>query len=126
MRAVRGEGSRSLSLAEPIHRERAYCGAVARYLLGIVGVLIRAIRRVSTSFVDTYATRLLTEPPPCGGGFVESRDLVASELRLALCELEQLPWHPDWFACGQVDGSVARVACDEDFSVAEHLVIEAE
>ena len=44
MRAVRAEGSRSLSLAEPIHRERAYYDAVA---LDIVDLPIRAIRRVS-------------------------------------------------------------------------------
>src|SRR5215217_3749133 len=59
MRAVRAEGSRSMSLAEPIHRERTYYGAVA---FGVVNVLIRAIQRVSLSSFDTYATRLLTEP----------------------------------------------------------------
>jgi hypothetical protein len=48
-----------MSLAEPIHRERTYYGAVA---FGIVNVLIRAIQRVSLSSFDTYATRLLTEP----------------------------------------------------------------
>ena len=44
----------------------------------------------------------------------------------ASCEADQFFWHPAGFACGQVDAGVARVACDERFSVAKHLVIEAE
>src|SRR5215207_1224101 len=44
MRAVRAEGSRSLSLAEPIHRKSAFYDAVS---FDFVDLPIRAIRRVS-------------------------------------------------------------------------------
>ena len=47
-------------------------------------------------------------------------------LHLALCEPEQFFWHPGGFGGGQIDAGVAGVACDKDFCVAEHLVIEAE
>src|SRR5215210_1364451 len=47
-------------------------------------------------------------------------------LRLVPSKPEQFLRHPDGFTAGQVDAGVARVACDEHFSVAKHLVIEAE
>ena len=47
-------------------------------------------------------------------------------LHLALCEPDQFFWHPDGFGGGQIDAGVAGVARDEDFCVAEYLVIEAE
>ena len=58
MRAVRAEGSRSLSLAEPIHRERAYYHAFA---FGIVYVLIRATQRASPSFEASERERISRE-----------------------------------------------------------------
>src|SRR5688500_5128594 len=53
-------------------------------------------------------------------------DPAGSMLRLALSEHEQFFWHSDWFAGRQVDTGVARVACDEDFAIAENLVMKAE
>jgi hypothetical protein len=84
------------------------------------------IEGVISDLLPAFASDDAVIGAPCDLSTPRESDPADSVLRPIWCKPEQFLRHPDRFACGQVDGGVARVACDEDFSLAKHLVIEAE